>query len=250
MCVSLDAWRKGEEQDGARTKRLAGSYAIAAAVVAALLAVGAAFGGQIKKQVLDEEVTVKFVPQEPVKAPEPPKPVTPPPKPKAAPKAASAAKGERRDAPPSSLPTGAPEEGDPANAKAEVPVGDPNGTGDGKGTGGGVVKKVEAPPAPPAPPPPVQQVAEVMTPPVPIAKALPAYPEDARKQGVEAMVVVKFVVDEVGAVSNVKILKGHPLFDAAVLAAVRAWRFEPATLDGKPVRMARMVKIPFRLRAG
>lgn len=77
---------------------------------------------------------------------------------------------------------------------------------------------------------------------------MPAYPDDARKQGIEALVVVKFVVGEDGEVSDVKIVKGHPLFDEVVLAAVRSWSFEPATLDGKPVRMARMVKIPFRLK--
>lgn len=77
---------------------------------------------------------------------------------------------------------------------------------------------------------------------------MPAYPDDARKQGIEALVVVKFVVGEDGEVSDVKIVKGHPLFDEVVLASVRSWSFEPATLDGKPVRMARMVKIPFRLK--
>ena len=70
----------------------------------------------------------------------------------------------------------------------------------------------------------------------------------ARKQGIEALVVVKFVVEEDGQITDVKIVKGHPLFDDVVLAAVRSWTFEPATLDGKPVRMARMVKIPFRLK--
>ena len=77
---------------------------------------------------------------------------------------------------------------------------------------------------------------------------MPAYPDDARKQGIEAVIVVKFVVGDSGQVENVKIVKGHPLFDEVVLAAVRGWTFEPATLEGKAVRMARMVKIPFRLK--
>ena len=78
---------------------------------------------------------------------------------------------------------------------------------------------------------------------------MPAFPEDARKQGIEAVVVVKFTVSEEGAVEDLKIVKGHPLFDEVVLAAVRTWTFEPATLDGKTVRMTRMVKIPFRLKS-
>ena len=77
---------------------------------------------------------------------------------------------------------------------------------------------------------------------------MPAYPEDARKQGIEAVVVVKFVVTEDGRVEDIKIVKGHPLLDEIVLASVRTWTFTPGTLDGKAVRVARMVKIPFKLK--
>ncbi len=248
--MSLDDWGKQDDDDAGRTKRLAGSYVAAAVLVATLLGVGIAFGGQIKKQVFDEEVDVKFVPPEPVKAAPPPPP--PPPPPKMAARVNSApALGQKRDAPPTELPKEAPREGDPNDAKAEGPAGDgdPNGVAGGTGRGGAAPKPVEtAPPAPPPPPPPILQVAEVSTPPVPRSKAMPAYPDDARKQGIEALVVVKFVVEESGEISDVKIVKGHPLFDEVVLAAVRTWSFEPATLDGKPVRMARMVKIPFRLK--
>lgn len=165
--------------------------------------------------------------------------------------ATPAALGQKRDAPPTELPKEAPREGDPNDAKAEGPAGDgdPNGVAGGTGRGGVVAKPVEtAAPAPPPPPAPIFQIAEVSTPPLPLAKAMPAYPDDARKQGIEAVIVVKFVVGDSGQVENVKIVKGHPLFDEVVLAAVRGWTFEPATLEGKAVRMARMVKIPFRLK--
>lgn len=251
--MSLEAWGRGEQEDDGRGKRLAGSYVAALVVVAGVLGVGVAFGGQIKKQVFEEEVEVKFAPPpEPVKAPPPPPP--PPPAPKVTARSAPAPLGAKIDAPPTEIPKEAPREGDPNRAAAEVPFGegDPNGVvgGTGRGGGGVVAPVVTAPPAPPAPPPPPVQVAEVSTPPVPLAKAMPAYPEDARKQGIEALVVVKFVVGEDGRVEDPKVLKGHPLFDEIVLAAVRAWTFTPATLDGRPVRMTRMVKIPFRLKTG
>jgi outer membrane biosynthesis protein TonB len=38
------------------------------------------------------------------------------------------------------------------------------------------------------------------------------------------------------------------MFDDVVLASVRTWTFSPATLEGKPVRVSRLVKIPFRLK--
>lgn len=247
--MSLDDWGKREDDDAGHATRVAGSYVAAAVLVATLLGVGIAFGGQIKKQVFDEEVDVKFVPPEPVKAAPPPPP--PPPAPKLAARATSAPPlGQKHDAPPTELPKEAPREGDPSDAKPEGPAGegDPNGVAGGTGRGGAPKPVETAPPAPPPPPAPILQVAEVSTPPVPRAKAMPAYPDDARKQGIEALVVVKFVVEEDGQITDVKIVKGHPLFDDVVLAAVRSWTFEPATLDGKPVRMARMVKIPFRLK--
>lgn len=245
--MSLDDWGKAEERDATHAKRMAGSYIAAMTVVAAVLGVGVAFGGQIKKQVFEEEVDVKFVPPEPVKTPPPPPP-PPPPAPKIATHAPAPKGAARPDAPPTELPKGPPEEGDPNKPREEGVFGDPNGVVGGTGRGGAVTAAPPAPPPPEPPPPPVVQVAEVSTAPVPIAKQMPAYPEDARKQGIEALVVVKFIVSETGAVEELKIVKGHPLFDDAVLATVRTWTFQPATLEGKTVRMARMVKIPFRLK--
>ena len=72
--------------------------------------------------------------------------------------------------------------------------------------------------------------------------------EEARKQGVDMVVVVKFIVTETGDVEDIKILSGHPTLDAAVIEAVKAWRFTPGTLDGKPVRVVRKIKFPFHLR--
>jgi protein TonB len=59
---------------------------------------------------------------------------------------------------------------------------------------------------------------------------------------------VKFVVTETGAVTNIKVLKGHPLFDDVVKAAVATWTFEPAKYEGKPIAVYRVVKIPFRIK--
>lgn len=246
--MSLD-WSRNDDEDVGRTKRLAGSYAAASALVAAVIGVGIVFGGRIKKQVFEEEVDVKFVPPAPVVSKPPPPPPLAAPLPKMA-AATPAARGRKREAPPVELPREAPREVDPRDAKPEGPdgEGDPNGVAGGTGRGGGapILKEVE--PVRRTAPAPVLQIAEVSTPPVPIAKKMPAYPEEARKQAIEALVIIKFVVGGEGNVEDVKIVKGHPLFDDVVVAAVRTWTFEPATLDGKAVRMVRMVKIPFRLK--
>lgn len=250
--VALADWSRAEEADTGRAKRLAGAYAVAAGLVAAVLVVGVVFGGQIKKQVLEEEVNVKFVPPEPVKAAPPPPPPPPPPAPRVATATQRPKLGSVTDAPPTELPKGPPAEGDPNKPKEEGPIGegDPNGCVGCTGKGGPAPapKPVETAPPPPPPAPPMQ-VAEVSTPATIISKTMPAYPEEARKQGIEAVVVVKLIIDEAGRLEDVKIAKGHPLFDDVVLAAIRTWTFEPATLEGKPVRMAKLVKIPFRLKA-
>ena len=250
--VSLDAWGRKEDGDDGRAKRLAGSYAAAFVLVAGLLVVGAVYGGQIKRQVLEEEVDVKFV--APEKKPEPPPPPPPPPpKIKAATQGPPPPLGPKVDAPPTEIPKDKPTENDPSKAMNEVPFGegDPNGCVGctGKPGGGGGI------PAPPVPPPPTPaasprpyQIAEVTTPPVAITKSMPAYPEEARKQGIDMVVVVKFVVTESGDVEDIKILNGHPTLDQVVIDTVKIWKFTPGTLDGKAVRVVRKMKFPFHLR--
>ncbi|HSN97633.1 MAG TPA: energy transducer TonB, partial [Candidatus Nanopelagicales bacterium] len=107
------------------------------------------------------------------------------------------------------------------------------------------------PPPPPPPPKPKgpTRLTEEMTPPVAISQPRPAVPEAARSAGVEATVVVKFVITETGQVTNVQVVRGHPLFDAAVLATVRTWRFKPALdRDGRPVSIVKTVRIPFKAK--
>jgi TonB family protein len=52
----------------------------------------------------------------------------------------------------------------------------------------------------------------------------------------QAEVVLSLKVDETGKPTNVRITKSPTVdLDQPVLAAVRKFRFEPATLDNKPV---------------
>jgi TonB family protein len=65
-------------------------------------------------------------------------------------------------------------------------------------------------------------------------------PADAKAAGVTGPVMCEIVVDETGAVTEVKVVRSVPMLDAAAAAAVRTWRFNPAVVDGRavPVRMA------------
>jgi protein TonB len=134
---------------------------------------------------------------------------------------------------------------------------DPYQKGGGDGTTGQNTV-VEAPVAPPPPPPapvlpkvkkPVP-VSEGMTPPEPIVKLVkPEYPADAKAAGLEGTVVIRYVVNEQGDVTEVRAMKGPPELHAVCVAAVKAMRFKPALdADGKPVMVVRYMKFPFKLR--
>jgi TonB family protein len=76
-----------------------------------------------------------------------------------------------------------------------------------------------------------------------------AYTEEARVRNLEGEVVLEIVVRRDGSVSDVKLVNGLPsgLNDRAI-AAVRQWRFAPATRHGQPVDVIVEVAVEFKLR--
>lgn len=62
------------------------------------------------------------------------------------------------------------------------------------------------------------------------------YPPQARAQGVEGHVVVRYDVDAEGRVQNARVVDARPpdVFDEAALQAVSRWRFRPARQEGEP----------------
>ncbi len=75
------------------------------------------------------------------------------------------------------------------------------------------------------------------------------YPGRARRQKVEGRVVIRFVIDEEGNVTNVEAVKSlHPDCDKAALKVVKNMpRWKPGRQKGKPVRVFYMLPIRFQL---
>jgi protein TonB len=75
------------------------------------------------------------------------------------------------------------------------------------------------------------------------------YTEEARRANVEGEVLLEIVVRRDGSVSDVKLLNGlpHGLNERAI-AAVRQWRFAPATRLGQAVDVVVEVAVEFKLR--
>jgi TonB family protein len=82
-----------------------------------------------------------------------------------------------------------------------------------------------------------------------IRRVEPAYPEAARRARIEGVVVIEAVVTDRGEVQEARVARGHnPLLDAAALAAVRQWAYEPARVKGSPVRVYVTVTVTFSLK--
>jgi protein TonB len=86
-----------------------------------------------------------------------------------------------------------------------------------------------------------------LRPPAKVRHVTPAYPELARRAGVEGVVVLECVIDPSGHVAEVRILRSQPLLDAAAVEAVRQWVYRPTRLNGVPVAVLLTVTVQFRI---
>ncbi len=77
----------------------------------------------------------------------------------------------------------------------------------------------------------------------------PAYPETARKVHIEGVAILQAIISGSGNVEDIQVVKSiNPLLDAEAVRAVKQWRYRPATLNGRPVRVYLTVTVEFRLR--
>jgi TonB family protein len=95
----------------------------------------------------------------------------------------------------------------------------------------------------------VQLDAEV-TLPEPIYTPKPSYPPLAERQRVSGTVLLDVLVDENGAVREVRVLRGVKPdlgLDAAAASAVQTWRYKPAVKNGVRVKVRITTAVGFRL---
>lgn len=88
--------------------------------------------------------------------------------------------------------------------------------------------------------------------PKPISIPTPAYPELAKRAGIEGQTVVKALVDVDGSIIEAAILKssGNQMLDEAALSAARNAKFTPAKQRDKFVRVWVSIPIKFKLTGG
>lgn len=81
-----------------------------------------------------------------------------------------------------------------------------------------------------------------------------AYPEEARRLGLEGETVIAYVIETDGSVQHAVVIQssGHRALDEAAVASDRRMRYDahrsPGTLDGIPVRVLATHGLPFKLK--
>ncbi len=77
----------------------------------------------------------------------------------------------------------------------------------------------------------------------------PAYPEQARQQGIEGTVILRLTVAADGTPRDIEVARssGHSALDSAAVTHLQRTRFLPALRDGEPVDMAITFRVRFRL---
>jgi len=81
-----------------------------------------------------------------------------------------------------------------------------------------------------------------------IASVPPVYPAMAKARHVSGGVTIDALIDSNGRVAKMKVLSGPTPLEQAAMDALRQWKYEPATLDGKAVPMHLTVTIQFRVQ--
>jgi TonB family protein len=83
-----------------------------------------------------------------------------------------------------------------------------------------------------------------VVPPVTRRQDLPAWHEDGRPRPRDGRLEV--VISASGVVERATLVQSmSPLFDRSVLESTRNWRYDPAQLDGRPVRYRKVIQIAF-----
>ena len=112
---------------------------------------------------------------------------------------------------------------------------------------GTVAGSVPAPPPTPVAPAPVVPQSVLQSAHL-LRSVPPIYPREAAERGDEGEVKIDAAVNEIGKVTETKVLSGPMDLRTAAMAAVREWTYQPAKLDGKTIATRVVVTVKFELK--
>lgn len=81
-----------------------------------------------------------------------------------------------------------------------------------------------------------------------VRRVQPIYPLEARKRREEGVSVYEAIISPNGCLQDPRLLQSStPTLDIMGMEAISRWQYQPATLDGRPVRVYLTVTVTFRL---
>jgi tetratricopeptide (TPR) repeat protein len=84
----------------------------------------------------------------------------------------------------------------------------------------------------------------VLQPPVAIRQQMPIWVASRTLLPKGSSGKLRLIIDERGNVEDARMVESvHSVYDALLISATRLWKYEPAKLDGRPVRYAKMIQI-------
>jgi protein TonB len=82
-----------------------------------------------------------------------------------------------------------------------------------------------------------------------IYKVNPAYPGQAKREGIQGTVRLRIIINEEGFVYEVKgNAENNPVLEQAAIPAVKRWRFSPFLMKGVPVAIETTATVNFTLK--
>ena len=109
-------------------------------------------------------------------------------------------------------------------------------------------EKRPPPPAPPGPAPIRVGAGSGIPVPKKIKDVEPVYPPIAQSARVQGFVMLDITIASDGSVTDATVLRSIPLLDAAAIAAVRQWRFEPTLRNRVAISVKTTVLVNFALK--
>lgn len=115
-----------------------------------------------------------------------------------------------------------------------------------------IVAQVEQRPAAPPDPPRIYSVSDSnVRPPIERERAMPTWNPPAGSRQTEFRGMLRVVIDEQGHVESAVLVEPvHPSYNAELIKATKAWRYDPAVANGNPVKYLLTMEIVLRGAGG
>jgi TonB family protein len=80
-----------------------------------------------------------------------------------------------------------------------------------------------------------------------VKRVVPVYPPDAKRAGVQGIVMLEATIGKTGRVVDVHVVSGPELLAGPAEQAVMHWEYQPTLLNGQPVEVVTQIEVNFTL---